>query len=72
MNKKKELLILALMVLGLVLGQIIYSHSLYGQLSVMADEFSEANAVRAGAGYAAHGFAANAGLPEVNSPPTGK
>ena len=57
---------LIVLIILLLAGRGIYDSLRYsGQLSPIADPFSEANALRAGEGYAENGFFSNAGLPDL-------
>lgn len=55
----------ALILFVLLLSQGLETLEIGGNLSAVADPFSESNALRAGKGFAAGGFFQNAGLPDV-------
>ncbi len=62
-NFAKVFIVLLIAILS---GRGIYDSLKYSsQLSPVADPFSEANALRAGEGYAEKGFLSNAGLPDL-------
>lgn len=54
-----------LLIAALIVHQARIAWSLGNELSARADPYSEADAVRSGEGYAALGFAAHHGLPDV-------
>ena len=62
-NLARALMILIIFILA---GRGIYDSLRYsGQLSPIADSYSEADTLRAGEGYFRNGFLSNAGLPEI-------
>ena len=58
-------IVIALLILTLIGLQVRYSLWLGNRPSLIADAFSEANAIRAGASYATEGFLKHAGLPDI-------